>query len=244
VFIGLFYTLRTRLREDICPGLQAAFRHVYAAHHNIPLHEVAGQSVACHGLNGSSWLFIHDLTNTATGLTLVALIVLYVGTQLASSLMMQAPTMDQTQRRMLLLPLFFVIFIINFPAGLILYWITTNTWTMGQQWVIRRRIGPVGSVARSARAAAPGGRDGRRAAPADRDTSGAGGGLSVLLREKPEPEEKQPAAVGSSTRAPCGAVAASVTQEEAFRTPALAMGTGKIRVRAGATRANRGRCSR
>jgi YidC/Oxa1 family membrane protein insertase len=133
VFIGLYYTLRTRLREDICPGLQAAFRHAYAAHHNIPLHEAAGHTVACHGLNGSSWLFIHDLTNTATGLTLVVLIVLYLGTQLASSLMMRAPTMDRTQRRMLLLlPLLFVIFIISsFPAGLILYWITTNTWTLG-----------------------------------------------------------------------------------------------------------------
>jgi len=64
------------------------------------------------------------------------LIVLYVGTQLASSLMMQAPTM------VVLLPLLFVIFIINFPAGLILYWITTNTWTIGQQWVIRRTIRP------------------------------------------------------------------------------------------------------
>ena len=39
---------------------------------------------------------------------------------------------------MLLLPLLFVIFIINFPAGSILYWITTNTWTMGQQRVIRQ----------------------------------------------------------------------------------------------------------
>jgi YidC/Oxa1 family membrane protein insertase len=169
VFIGLFYTLRTTLRQDICPGLQAAFRHVYAAHHNIPLHEAAGQTVACHGLSGSSWLFIHDLTNTATGVTLVVLIVLYVGTQLASSLMMQAPTMDHTQRRMLLLlPLLFVIFIINFPAGLILYWITTNTWTMGQQWVIRRTIAPVVPVARAARAPSTGGRRGRRAGAAVR----------------------------------------------------------------------------
>ena len=110
VFIGLYYTLRTRLRDDICPGLQAAFRHAYAAHHHTPLHQAAGHTVACHGLNGSSWLFSDDLTNTATGLTLVVLIVLYVGTQLASSLMMQAPTTDQTQRRMmLLLPLLFVI---------------------------------------------------------------------------------------------------------------------------------------
>jgi YidC/Oxa1 family membrane protein insertase len=203
VFIGLYYTLRTRLREDICPGLQAAFRHAYAAHHHIPLHEAAGQTVACHGLNGSSWLFIHDLTNTATGLTLVALIVLYVGTQLASSLMVQAPTMDQTQRRMMMmLPLFFVIVIIRFPAGLILYWITTNTWTLGQQWVIRRRIGPVVPVTLATPTPSPGGRNGRRAATAaNGDSSGGGGGLSGLLRREPKSEETQPAAVGSSTRA-------------------------------------------
>ena len=114
-------------------GPPGGIRHGYALHHNIPLKEAVGHTTACHGLNGSSWLFIHDLTNTTTGLTLVVLIVLYVGTQLASSLMMQAPTMDQTQRRiMLLLPLFFVIFIISFPAGLILYWITTE---MRGRWV-------------------------------------------------------------------------------------------------------------
>jgi YidC/Oxa1 family membrane protein insertase len=203
VFIGLYYTLQTRLRDHICPGLQAAYRHAYASQHNIPLKAAAGHTVACHGLNGSSWLFIHDLTNTATGLTLLVLIVLYVGTQLASSLMMKAPTMDQTQRRlMLLLPLLFVIFIINFPAGLILYWITTNTWTIGQQWVIRRRTGPVVPAAPAAPAPSPGGRDGRRATTtANGDGSGGGGGLPGLLRGKPKPEETQPAAVGSSTPA-------------------------------------------
>ncbi len=201
VFIGLYYTLRTRLREDICPGLQAAFRHAYAAHHNIPLHEAAGQTVACHGLNGSGWLFIHDLTNTATGLTLVALIVLYLGTQLASSVMLQAPTMDQTQRWMMrLLPLFFVIFMIRFPAGLILYWITTNTWTMAQQWVIRRRSGPVVPVTPAAPASSSSGRDGRRArVTTNGDRSG--GGLPELLRGGAKPNEKQPASVGASAHA-------------------------------------------
>ena len=200
VFIGLYYTLQTRLREDICPGLQAAFRHAYAAHHHIPLHEAAGQTVACHGLNGSSWLFIHDLTNTATGLTLAVLVVLYVGTQLASRLRMQAPTMDQIQRRvMMLLPLFFVIFIISFPAGLIFYWITTNTWTMAQQWVMRRRIRPVVPATPTRPPPSSGGRDGRHAAAANGDGSGGGGGLSGLLR-KPKPEENELAVVGSSAR--------------------------------------------
>jgi YidC/Oxa1 family membrane protein insertase len=209
VFIGLFYTLRTRLREDICPGLQAAFRAHYASVHNVPLKEAAGQTVACHGLNGSSWLFIHDLTNTATGVTLVVLIVLYIGTQLASSLMMQAPTMDQTQRRMmLLLPVFFVIFIINFPAGLILYWITTNTWTMGQQWVIRRIIGPVVPVTPPAAGPSPGGGGGRPGVPADKTPApngggsgnGGGGGLAGLLKGRAKPEDKQPAGVAAATR--------------------------------------------
>ena len=45
---------------------------------------------------------------------LVVLIVLYVGTQLASSLMMATPTMDPTQRKIMLsLPLVFVLFVIS-----------------------------------------------------------------------------------------------------------------------------------
>ncbi len=35
------------------------------------------------------------------------------------------------------LPIVFTPFIISFPAGLILYWITTNVWTIGQQYVVK-----------------------------------------------------------------------------------------------------------
>jgi YidC/Oxa1 family membrane protein insertase len=31
-----------------------------------------------------------------------------------------------------------VVFIINFEAGLILYWITTNVWTIGQQLLVKK----------------------------------------------------------------------------------------------------------
>lgn len=211
VFIGLYYTQRTRLREDICPGLQGAYRHAQALRHNIPLTQAVGPTTACHGLHGSRWLFIHDLTTTATGLTLVALIVLYIGTQLCSSLMMQAHATDRAQRRlMLLLPLFFVILIVRFPAGLILYWITTNTWTIAQQWAIRRRIGPILPVTASVPAPPPGGRDGPGATEANGDRPGAGGGLSVLPRGNPRAEEDKSAAIGSST----------VTRREARPPPA------------------------
>lgn len=89
-----------------------------------------------------SFLFISDLTAKATGGELIALIVLYVGTQLISGLVMSI-TADKSQRILLfMLPLIFVPFILSFPAGLILYWITTNVWTIGQQLVIQKVVPP------------------------------------------------------------------------------------------------------
>ena len=85
-----------------------------------------------------SFLFIPDLGEPATGGVLVVLIVLYVGTQLGASLVTLVSA-DKTQRRIFLaLPFVFVLFIINFPTGLIVYWITTNVWTVGQQLAVRK----------------------------------------------------------------------------------------------------------
>ena len=76
-------------------------------------------------------------------MVLITLIVLYVGSQLASTLLMSTTT-DKTQRMIFLaLPFVFVVFIINFPAGLLVYWITTNLWTIVQQMIIRKRLGPM-----------------------------------------------------------------------------------------------------
>ena len=188
VFISLFYMLRSTLRIDICPGIQLAYKHVHGAAATTP----------CGPHGGASFLFIPDLTNKATGAVLVVLIVLYVGTQLASSLMMSSPTMDKTQRQiMLFMPLFFVVFIISFPAGVIVYWITTNTWTILQQYIVKRRIGPVapapladGSGTGSAGASGTNG--------GGANGSG-GGGLAGLLRGRNKSDDEV-VPVGASTR--------------------------------------------
>jgi YidC/Oxa1 family membrane protein insertase len=85
------------------------------------------------------FLFIDNLAEKVTQPALLAvLIVLYVGTQLAASLV-TAISADPTQRNiMLALPFVFAIFIVNFPAGLIVYWITTNVWTIGQQLAVKK----------------------------------------------------------------------------------------------------------
>jgi YidC/Oxa1 family membrane protein insertase len=131
VFITLFYVLRHELPSDI--GCQAG-----------------------HCGSEAAFFFINDLTAKATGAELIVLLVLYIGTQLASGLVMSV-TADKSQRMMmLLLPFIFVPFILNFPAGLILYWITTNFWTIGQQYTIQRLIpAPVVATPAQVKAAKP-----------------------------------------------------------------------------------------
>jgi YidC/Oxa1 family membrane protein insertase len=128
VFISLYYMLRIDLRYDICPAIN-------------PITSNSPQP--CGASPDSAFLFIDDLTSKATGSTLIILIVLYVGSQLFSTLLMSTTT-DRTQRMIFLaLPFIFVTFVIQFPAGLLVYWITTNLWTIVQQAIIRKRLGPL-----------------------------------------------------------------------------------------------------
>src|SRR3954452_23246441 len=141
VFISLFYMLRKDLKSDICPGI---VNYAAQAHKSLGTVSCSQYSQAKGGPARGDWSFgfIPDLTMKATGAVLVTLILLYVGSQLASSLLMTVRA-DKSQRRMMIaLPLVFVAFVINFPAGLLLYWITTNCWTIVQQYIVRRRIGP------------------------------------------------------------------------------------------------------
>ena len=117
-----------------------------------------------------SFLGIPDLTKPVHGATLVILLILYLSTQLASSYVTSVNVQDPTQRRLLfMLPIFFSFIVIRFPAGLIVYWITTNLWTVGQQLFIRRFLPPPEPIP----AAAGGG--GGKAKPAPAAAPAAGG---------------------------------------------------------------------
>jgi len=68
------------------------------------------------------------------------LLAIYAGSQVASTYFMGA-TMDKTQRTiMMILPLVFLTVVARFPTGLILYWMTTNLWTVGQGLITRRLV--------------------------------------------------------------------------------------------------------
>ena len=94
---------------------------------------------------------------------------------------MASPFMRQQKMMLYILPVVFGVGGINFPIGVLIYWTTTNLWTMGQQFFVIRRMPTPGSPAAKALAE-------RRAAkglPA----------LSVLGGKKEEPAETAGATV-------------------------------------------------
>ena len=123
---------------------------------------------------GWLWNLVPDITQPLSSdpLSAVVLLILYATSQTASTYFMSA-TMDKMQRYLLLaLPLIFLFFVINFPAGLMIYWVTTNLWTTGQGLVTRRlRPKPVAPEKRSSRTP-PGGGDGAKAQGRRRSDAG------------------------------------------------------------------------
>jgi YidC/Oxa1 family membrane protein insertase len=111
VFLTLFYVLK----EDLQPHLKETA-------------EVGGNI---------GWWFINDLGEKATGGVLITLVIVYFLTMVGSSLVMAASADKQQRTLMFILPVIFTPIIIGFPAGLVLYWITTNVWTIGQQYAVK-----------------------------------------------------------------------------------------------------------
>jgi YidC/Oxa1 family membrane protein insertase len=151
------------------------------------------------------FLFIPNLAKPLTGhpAALAVMIVLYVGTQLASS-MLTAMSADPNQRRLMLaLPFVFVIFVFRFQAGLLVYWVATNVWTIGQQLIIKRFLPPPEPLPAGAAAVVDkggGGGDGgtapakrapkAKAQPAPASSSD-GGGNGAAKAPPPSPRKKK-----------------------------------------------------
>jgi YidC/Oxa1 family membrane protein insertase len=110
IFIGLFFVLRD-FDDEILPRFPES---------------------------SLEWLNLITITEDTKAGWGPLLIVLYAVSQLTSSYLMSA-SMQPAQRAMLLiLPIAFIPFVLNFPSGLMLYWLTTNLWTTGQGLITRR----------------------------------------------------------------------------------------------------------
>ena len=108
------------------------------------------------------------------------LLVVYVASQLTSSYYMSA-SMQKAQRILLMvLPIVFIPFILNFPSGLMVYWLTTNLWTTGQG-VITRRLMPKPDL--TAAAAKRSSRTPAKEPPAEATATGASAGGTAAKKD-------------------------------------------------------------
>ncbi len=88
-----------------------------------------------------SFFFVNDILTKPEGVEAAVLIVLFIVTTVLTFLYTTATTQTATgaQRYIFLaLPVLFAPFIISQPAGLGIYWIATNVWSLGQQVVVQK----------------------------------------------------------------------------------------------------------
>jgi len=131
--------------------------------------------------------FLHFIPSIADHTTThwggYVLLVVYVASQMASTLYMSA-TVDKTQRILfMVMPLVFVFVIARFPAGLVLYWVTTNLWTVGQGLITRRLMPKPAAPTAEKRSS--------RTPPRD-PGSGDDGGGNGAVPESPQPKPAAP----------------------------------------------------
>jgi len=125
IFISLFYVLRGFEKE------------IFSKYPGSSLH----------------WLGLVNITEPVKSGWGPVLIAVYVASQLLSTYLMATSMQSQAQRIMIMvLPIVFLPFILRFPSGLMIYWLTTNLWTTGQGIVTRRQMPrPVAPAKRSSR---------------------------------------------------------------------------------------------
>ncbi|MEF8792294.1 membrane protein insertase YidC [Thiohalorhabdus sp.] len=83
-------------------------------------------------------LWITDLTSQDPFYVLPVL----MGASMVVQQLMNPAPLDPIQKKvMLALPVVFTLFFMQFPAGLVLYWLSNNLISIGQQWWIMRKIG-------------------------------------------------------------------------------------------------------
>lgn len=107
---------------------------------------------------GEGWFFVNSVIENPQGVETIILMVLFAGSMALSMLvtMRSSPTAGGNQQYMLLaiFGLVGVLFVPKFPAGLSLYWITSNFWTLLQSYVAAKVIPPPSVATPEERAAA------------------------------------------------------------------------------------------
>jgi len=159
VFIALFRVLNSIKPDHDCTSVKVA--GCFSGHYGISAHDVAaaaqakifGVPISAAFASSKHTLALLGASATSTKVLTVVLIVLMGASTFFTQRQLMARSAAQTaatggtqqfaqQQKILLyvLPLTFAIFGYRFPLGVLLYWLTTNLWSMGQQHFVIKRM--------------------------------------------------------------------------------------------------------
>jgi YidC/Oxa1 family membrane protein insertase len=85
-------------------------------------------------MRGASWLWVGDLSQPEHLPIKILPLVMIASQFLMQKMTPQANADPNQQRMMMFMPLIFGFMFYNFPSGLVLYYLTSNLVSMGQQW--------------------------------------------------------------------------------------------------------------
>lgn len=127
-----------------------------------PLNQTVATEFANSSFFGArlSDVFLHEGVSTTARIVIVALIVAMSVTtfttqrQLTMKNMpkaaLEGPAANMQKMMLYVLPLIFAVSGVNFPVGVLIYWLVTNLWSMGQQFYTIKRMPAPGSEAERA----------------------------------------------------------------------------------------------
>jgi YidC/Oxa1 family membrane protein insertase len=220
-----------------CWPLLAQAPFFFALYHVIYSDNLSGEPNILHGKSffgvplEDRWLALdwaHRL-GSVDGLVILGLILAmslttYISQkQLLSRQGASAP--PQQQMLIKILPFTFLVFAVNVPLAIIIYWVTTNLWSMGQQYVLLRNAPPPPGAEETPVLATANGSDGKSAGPfsffrsllqpgGNAETAPSPNGGSAKKAGANQPASKGPAKAGTDSKAtPAGKPDGGTTKE-------------------------------
>ncbi|MEH0629118.1 MULTISPECIES: membrane protein insertase YidC [Streptomyces] len=152
-FFALYHVLNSIANNDTIGVInQSLLQSAQKAH-------IFGAPLAAKFTDSSADVAALDASLTTVRIVTAVMIVLMSGSQFYTQRQLMTKNVDTTvktpfmqQQKMLMyvFPVMFAVFGINFPVGVLVYWLTTNVWTMGQQMYVIHNNPTPGSKAQAA----------------------------------------------------------------------------------------------
>jgi YidC/Oxa1 family membrane protein insertase len=236
VFFSLFYVLRSI--ADWKPGTKLSYGLTTSVLHSAQQAKIFGVHL------GDKLLFSHHAVPLHVAVVIVLTVIVSAATtfmtvrQSAKRGLMQTNVdpdnpMAATQKYMMYIVPFFSLTGLYWQYGLVLYWVTTNLWTLGQQFFMFRNWATEDAQAASATAAASGGSARATTSSTARPASGAAKPAAGSGSAKTAANGARSA---SSARPPAAASAGANGRTSTSRPASATAGAGAARPRTGSAR--------